>query len=103
MSGAVGMLARLAVSWHSRIQAVTASGTSEAQYVAKSERVKKVIFLRKVQDIMEPLMRTGAVDVFEENEGAVKLAVNNHTSRRTKQIHVKHHLMRDACDGGTLE
>ena len=77
---------------------MTASGTSEAEYVALSEVVKKVIFLRQVQEFMQPSMRVGAVNVFEDNEGAIKLATNKHASRRTKHIDVKHHLLRDASD-----
>ena len=83
------MLAKGAISWHSRMQEVTASGTSEAEYVALSEVVKEVLFLRQVQEFMEP---------FEDNEGAIKLATNKHASRRTKHIDVKHHLVRDASD-----
>ena len=75
VSGEVVMLAKGAVSCHSRMQAVTASGTSEAEYIALSEAVKEVLFLRQVQDFMEPSMRIGAVKVFEDNEGAIKLAV----------------------------
>ena len=45
--GAVLMLAKGAISWHSRMQEVTASGTSEAEYVALSEVVKEVLFLRQ--------------------------------------------------------
>ena len=96
ISGAVLMLAKEAISWHSRMQEVTASGTSEAEYVALSEVVKKVLFLRQVQAFMEPSMRFGAVNVFEDNEGAIKLATNKHASRRTKHIDVKHHRVRDA-------
>ena len=50
---------------------------------------------------MEPSTRIGAVNVFEANEGAIKLATNKHASRRTKHIEfddVKHHLVRDASD-----
>ena len=36
--------------------------------------------------------------VFEDNEGAIKLATNKHANRRTKHIDVKHHLVRDASD-----
>ena len=46
VSGAVLMLAKGAISWHSRMQEVTAAGTSEAEYVALSEVVKDVLFLR---------------------------------------------------------
>ena len=48
VSGAVLILAEGAIIWHSRMQEVTASGTSEAEYVALSEVVKEVIFLRQV-------------------------------------------------------
>ena len=97
-SGAMLMLAKGAISWHSRMQKVTASGTSEADYVASSEVVKQVLFLRQVHELMEPSMRVGAVNVFEDNEGAIKLATNKHASRRTKHIDVKRHLVRDAFD-----
>ena len=89
VSGAVLMLAKGAISWHSRMQEVTASGTSEAEYIALSEVVKDFLFLRQVQELMEPSMRAGAVNVFEDNEGAIKLATNKHASRRTKHIDVK--------------
>ena len=98
VSGAVLMLAKGAISWHSRMQAVTASGTSEAEYVALSELVKEVLFLRQVQEFMEPSMKVGAMNVFDDNEGTIKLATNKHASRRTKHIDVKHHLVRDASD-----
>ena len=98
VSGAVLMLAKGAISWHSRMQEVTASGTSETQYVALSEVVKEVIFLRQVQEFMEPSMRVGAVNVFEGSEGAIKLATNKHVSRRTRHIDVKHHLEREGSD-----
>ena len=93
------MLAKGAISWHSRMQAVTASDTSETEYVALSEAAKEVLFLRQVQGFMEPSMRTGAVNVFEDNEGAIKLAV---PSRSTKLMDVKHHLVRYACGAGKV-
>ena len=43
-------------------------------------------------------MRVGAVNVFKDNEGAIKLATNKHASRQTKHIDAKHHLVRDASD-----
>ena len=92
------MLAKGAISWHSRMQEVTASGTLEAEYVALSKVVKEVLFLRQVREFMEPSMRVGAVNVFEDNERAIKLATNKHASCRTKHIDVKHHLVRNASD-----
>ena len=41
VSGAVVMLTKKAISWHSRMQEVTASRTSEAEYLALSEVIKE--------------------------------------------------------------
>ena len=101
-SGAVEVLKKEAVSWLSRMPAVTASGTSEEGYIALSEAVKDVLFLRQVQKFMKPSMRIGAVNVFEDNEGAIKLAGNKHASRRTKHINTRHDLGRGACDAGKI-
>ena len=56
-SSAVVILAKGAVSWLLRIEAVTASGILEAGYIALSEAVKEVIFLRQVKDFMAPSIR----------------------------------------------
>ena len=98
VSGAVLMLAKGVISWHSRMQEMTASGTSEAEYVALSEVVKEVLVLRQVQEFMEPSVRVYAGNTFEDNERAIKLATNKHASCRTKRIDVRHHLVRDASD-----
>ena len=62
------ILAKGATSWHSRMQEVTVAGTSEAEYVALAEATKEVLFLRQVQEFMEPSMKIGAVNVYEDND-----------------------------------
>ena len=91
-----------AVSCLLRMQAGTVSGTSEVEYVVLSEAVEEILFLRQVQDFMEPSMGIGAIHVFEDNEGAIRLEVNKHASRSTKHIDLKHNLMRDVCDAGKV-
>ena len=81
---------------------MTTSGASEAGHIALSKAVEEVLFLRRVQNFMEPSMRIGAVNVLKDNKGAIKLAVNKHFSRRIKHIDVKHNLVRDACNAGKL-
>ena len=64
---------------------MTASGTSEVEYVTLSEEVKEVVFLRQVQDFMESsTMR------------------NLRATRRTTHIDMKHHLEKNACDAGKI-
>ena len=49
-------------------------------------------------------MRIGAVDVFADNEGDIKLAVNKHAaSRSTKNIDVKRHLLNTRVTQGRSE
>ena len=43
-----------AITWFSRTQVTTAEGTSEAEYVAMSEVVKEILFLRQVQAFIMP-------------------------------------------------
>ena len=77
------MLVKGEVSWHSRMQEVTASSTSEEEDDALPEAVQGVTFLRQVQEFTEQSMRIDAVDVFEDNKWVIKLAVNKYASRST--------------------
>ena len=73
VAGFIIYLMGVPISWKSKGQKTVALSSSEAEYVALSEAVKEV---RQVQEFMEPPIRVGAVYVFEDNEGAIKLAVN---------------------------
>ena len=39
------------------------------------------------------------IRVHEDNEGAIKMAENRSSNRRTKHIDMKHHMVRDAANG----
>ena len=39
----------------------------------------------------------------EDNEGAIKMANNRFSSRRTRHVGVKHHIVRDAVENGVVE
>ena len=43
-----------------------------------------------------------SIRVHEDNEGAIKVADNMFSSRRTRHIDVKHHMVRDVVDGGII-
>ena len=38
----------------------------------------------------------------EDNEGAIKMATNRFSSRRTRHVDVKHHIVRDAVESGVV-
>ena len=55
------------ISWSSRTQTTTAEGTSEAEYVAMSEIVKEILFLRQVEAFIVPSLESNPVDIVEDN------------------------------------
>ena len=69
------MLARGAISCFSRAQIITATVTSESEYVALAEIVNKLRFLRQVKAFMVPPIDYN-IRVHEDNEGAIKMAEN---------------------------
>ena len=101
VSGGAVMLGDGAISWFSRVQKVTAAASSESEYVALSEMVNELRFLRQVKEFMEPPIDE-RIRIHEDNEGAIKMAKNRFSSRRTRHVDVKHHIVRDAIDGGVV-
>ena len=101
VSGAAFMLAGGAISWFSRAQKLTASATSESEYIALAEATNELRFLRQVKDFMAPPADTGIL-LHEDNQGAIKMANNRFSSRRTRHIDIKNHIVRDAVDSGII-
>ena len=101
VSGCALILGGGAISWFSRVQRITATATSESEYVAPAEIVNELRFLRQVKAFMVPPIDYN-IRVHEDNEGAIKMAENRFSSRQTRHIDVKHHMVRDAVDGGII-
>ena len=95
------MLAGGAISWFSRAQKLTASATSESEYIALAEATNELRFLRQVKQFISPPADT-RIPIHEDNQGAIKMANNRFSSRRTRHIDVKHHVIRDAIDSGII-
>ena len=101
VSGGAVMLGGGAISWFSWAQRITATATSESEYVAQAEIVNELRFLRQVKAFMVPPIEYN-IHVHEDSEGAIKMSENRFSSRRTIHIDVKHHMVRDAVDGGII-
>ena len=90
------------VLWCSRaMRSVTLSSTG-AGYVAMSEVVKDLIFLRNILEsigfnVDYPMM----VEV--DNTGAIYLGLNRSTSQRTKHIDIRYHYVREFIDEGIVK
>ena len=95
------MLGGGAMSWFSREQKVTAAASSESEYVALAEVVNELRFLQQVKGFLTPPIDDN-ITIREDNEGAIKMATNRFSSRRTRHVDVKHHIVRDAVESGLV-
>ena len=98
VSGGAVMLGGGTISWFSRAQRVTALASSELEYVALAEIVNEAKVFRQVQEFIIPTLRNCTISIMKDNQNAIKMANNKHSSRRTRHIDVKHHIVRDAVE-----
>lgn len=92
-SGFIFMYNDSIISWRSALQECVAISTTESEYVAASEAVKEVIWLRRLFDELIP-GQNNDVKFYMDNMGAVRLVKNPEFHKRTKHIDVRYHFIR---------
>ncbi|KAJ9552489.1 hypothetical protein OSB04_016534 [Centaurea solstitialis] len=98
-SGFVFLLNGGAVSWRSSKQSTVADSTTEAEYIAVNEAAKEAVWMKKfigdlgvVPSIQDP------IEIFCDNEGAVILAKEPRSHKRTRHILRKFHYVRKVVE-----
>ncbi|KAJ9547882.1 hypothetical protein OSB04_020425 [Centaurea solstitialis] len=98
-SGFVFLLNDGAVSWRSSKQSTVADSTTEAEYIAVNEAAKEAVWMKKfigdlgvVPSIQDP------IEIFCDNEGAVILAKEPRSHKRTRHILRKFHYVRKVVE-----
>jgi hypothetical protein len=100
-SGYVFILAGDAISWSSRKQRTVAQNTTEAKYMALSDAANQAFWYRSFMgelcfSVEDP------IPLHCDNKGAVDLAVNPVTGRRSKHIPIRHHVIREYVERGDI-
>jgi len=81
------------VSWASRRRLTVAASTTEAEYMAAAAATKEALWLHTLmRDLRVPV---DTVDIYADNQGAIKLLKNPITSMRSKHIDVVYHFARE--------
>ena len=88
-----------AVSWKA-VQSVVAFSTTEAEYMAMTEAVKEVIWLKGITE--ELAMYRCKVVVYCDNQSVIHLAKNRSFHERSKHIDVRLHFVKDIIDAGEI-
>ena len=91
----------MAIYWRSKAQKLVTLSSSEAEYVALTDCVQELIFVRNLlYSIQVKYGETIVVHV--DNMGAIFIANNFSATGRTKHIDTRLHFVRELVEDGTI-
>jgi hypothetical protein len=100
-SGFVFILANAAISWCSRKQKTIAQSTTEAEYMSVCEASNQAAWYRTFLEELGYEMNS-PIPLHCDNKGAVDLALNPVTGRRSKHIDIKYHTIREYVEAEVI-
>lgn len=86
-SGYVFNLGSGAISWCSQLQKSVVVSTTEAEYVAGSQSVKEMVWLRRL--VSDLHIECDSVYLRMDNISAIRMVQNSEPSKRTKHVEIK--------------
>ena len=90
------------IAWKSRGQKSVTLSSTEAEYVALSELLTEILFVKMIIESMGMDVKL-PIKLRADNIGAIFLAKNKNTGQRTKHIDVRYHFIRELIEDGTIE
>lgn len=100
-SGFVFMFGSGSISWGSNRQKCVALSSTESEYIAGSEAVKELVWLKRLTDDLD--VNVGNPVLYMDNQGAIKLTKNPEFHKRTKHVEVRYHFMREKFEEGIFQ
>lgn len=97
-SGSVSLMDGNLVAWHAAKQRYVATSSTEAEYVAVSEACKDGLHL--LHFLSEFIQVTLPSTMRVDNMGAMFMAKNDVSNKRTKHIDLRYHMVRDYIRAG---
>jgi hypothetical protein len=102
VTGYIVRLGGTAIIWRSKLQSVASQSTMEAEYVALSEVLKEVLFVRQLMEEIG-FGQKNATCIYEDNNACISLAKDPVFRDRAKHIAVRFHLIRNELANGSVE
>jgi len=96
------MMSGSAIAWRSSLQKIVACSSTEAEYIALSETMREVIWIRQMLTELG-FSQKSATRVLEDNQGCIAISKNRRTDKRTKHIDLRFHFCRDQIEQGAIE
>jgi hypothetical protein len=95
VTGYVFFFAGGPISWRSRRQRSVALSSTEAEYIAASDAAREVVWLRRLFSEMMFIKLEKPTVVYEDNQGAIALTLNDQDHERSKHISLRAHFIRE--------
>jgi hypothetical protein len=95
------------VSWSTKKQPIVTLSSTESEYVALTHAGKEAIWLNKLLFELRPILPNGesgieAMDLYCDNQGAIRLSKDSTFHARTKHIDVHFHWIRQTVSQGQI-
>jgi hypothetical protein len=100
-TGYIIMMMNGPVVWRSRKQKSVALSTMEAEYMALSDAIKEVIWIRALAKSMGFKLNE-PTKIFEDNNACIELAKDPKHRERAKQIDIRYHFIRNHIAKGEI-
>jgi aspartate carbamoyltransferase regulatory subunit len=101
-SGYCFKLGNSLVSWSSKIQSLTATSSTHAEYVAAYYATSELLWARSFLIELGTLKPFKSTTLKCDNQAAIKIASNHITTPRSKHFDIKHHFVREKVADGVL-
>ncbi len=101
-SGSVALYKGGPVTWKSKKQTVTAGSTAESEYIALSDAVKSLLWIKNILEelgVEVPL----PMPVYEDNQACEKLVGTDANIRKIKHLELPYHHVRDLVSKNIIE
>jgi hypothetical protein len=90
------------ISWTTKKQSTVALSSCEAEYMAISDVVKEIMWMRIMLTEMDIQIETPTI-IYVDNQSAIKISENDSAHDRTKHIAIRHYYIRDCIDDGSVK
>jgi hypothetical protein len=90
------------ISWSTKKQSTVALSSCEAEYMAISDVVKEIMWMRILLEEIDIQVETPTI-IYVDNQSAIKISENDSAHDRTKHIAIRHYYIRDCIDDGSVK
>ncbi len=89
------------VTWRSHLQPTVADSPNAAEYIGIYEAVVATMGVKNL--LVELGIDPGTPLIYEDNDGARRLAMSGMGQKRARHLDIKHHFVQDLCRDGKVE